>query len=277
MIHDDQGEASKAILNFMELSLSHVTPADLNRRVSMSTGLDRSLIRRTVKSLVREGLLEYRDKNGRTAISLSFSRPVRLSDHVVVCPPDVSVDEKTGNVVVRLNSGTAFGRGDHPTTQLCVAALDDLLTGESGMKNRYRTALDIGTGSGILALSAAKLGIEKIWACDRDPVAESEARENIALNGLHERIFMVPDFDTEQKYDMIIANLRYPTLIDLYDVIEKITHEKSALVLSGIKEDEVETVHGVYTGPGCFERRWLSSRKGWSGLVYKKSKRAVLS
>ena len=275
-MNDDRGEAVKIILAFMASSVNHVTPSDLVRHVSMDTGFDRKVVRSAVKTLVREGLLEYRDKNGRTAISLSFSRPVRLSDHVVVSPPDVCVDEKPGDVVIRLNSGTAFGRGDHPTTQLSVMALDTLLTNENGMQNQIQTALDIGTGSGILALAAAKLGVLKIRACDRDRVAESEARDNITLNGLHGQIFMVPDIDTEQTYDMIIANLRYPTLIDLYPVIEKITHEKSVLVLSGIKDGEVETVQGVYAGAGCFDRWWMGSRLGWSGLVYKKSKRAIL-
>lgn len=276
-MNDDPREAAKVIMAFMESLESHVTPSDLDRQVSRTTGFDPKVIRRAVKSLVREGLLEYRDKNGRTVISLSFSRPVRLSNHVIVSPPDICVDEKPGDVVIRLNSGTAFGRGDHPTTQLCVIALDSLLTGEKGKNHLYRTALDIGTGSGILALAAAKLGVQKIRACDRDHVAESEARDNITLNGLHERILMVPDFDTELTYDMIIANLRYPTLIDLYPVIEKITHEKSVLVLSGIKDGEVETVQGVYAGTGRFECLWTGSRQGWSGLIYKRPKSTILS
>lgn len=266
----DQNAAIDAILDFLDTSANNVTPMDLEREVGSATGLDRKVIRNTVKSLIQEAVLEYRDKNGRTGISRSFSCPVRLSDRVIVSPPDLHVDRKPEDVVIRLNSGTAFGRGDHPTTQLCVNALDFFLKDGYSINNEIRTALDIGTGSGILALAAARMGVEKIWACDRDSVAESEARGNILLNDLHERIVMVRDIDTTISYDLIIANLRYPTLIDLYPFIRKITHGSSALVLSGMKESEIKTVDDIYTGDGFFSRLWTRSRRGWSGLVYTK-------
>ncbi len=75
----DQNAAIDAILDFLDTSANNVTPMDLEREVGSATGLDRKVIRNTVKSLIQEAVLEYRDKNGRTGISRSFSSPVRLS------------------------------------------------------------------------------------------------------------------------------------------------------------------------------------------------------
>lgn len=265
-----KGEIRKTILLYISGTALNISPLDLVRIVSTDTGLKRVEVQSTVRSMVDEGILEYRDKNGRTRVALSFNRPVRLSPHVMVAPPGLKLLDTENCVAVTLNSGTAFGRGDHPTTQLCVEALDCFLWENKESEKEFRSALDIGTGSGILAIAAAKLGVQQVFACDRDGVALNEARENRLANNLGDHIHIVDNPDMGRRYDMIIANLRYPTLIDLYPHMVNMTESDNILVLSGIKETEMEIVHSIYQKNGHFFPVWSRNKNGWSGVVYKK-------
>lgn len=263
-------DVEQAILSYIGGSSRNISPMELVRIVSDECCLNKSEARSVVRSMVDEGLLEYRDKNGRTHVGLSFNRLVRLSPHVMAAPPGLNPPDVENSVIIILNSGTAFGRGDHPTTQLCVEALDCFLWGSKGSDNKFGSALDIGTGSGILAIAAAKLGVQHVFACDRDNVALNEARENRLANNMEQHIHIVENADFERRYDMIIANLRYPTLIDLYPHMVNMTEPDNILVLSGIKENEMETVHSIYQKTGEFLPVWSKNKNGWSGVVYKK-------
>lgn len=260
----------QVVLSFMGETIINVSPMDLDRLVSNKTGLSRKEVRKVVRALVDEGLLEYRDKNGRTLITPSFNRPVQLSPHIIIAPPGHSPSELDNGLTITLNSGTAFGRGDHPTTQLCVEALDYVLCETNTSEIKIINALDIGTGSGILALVAAKLGVQNVTACDRDNVALNEARENTVTNKLDHQIHITASPEMNRKYDLIIANLRYPTLIDLYSQLVKMNDAGNLLVLSGIKEIEVEFVNSVFKKDGEYVSVWQKSKRGWSGVVYKK-------
>ena len=103
-------------------------------------------------------------------------------------------------------------------------------------------ALDIGTGSGVLAIAAVSMGIKDAVGIDIDPCARDEAQKNIKLNGLEHRINILDTSieDIKESYFLITANLRYPTLKRLCPHIVKITQKKGAVVVSGIKSDEVE-------------------------------------
>ena len=267
----DKSDVASTVSDYLGKSEDSVSPRDLERWITVNSSFDRKDARALVRTLAEEGVIEYRDKNGRTAVALSFNRPVRLSTHVIVSPPGIQAKAGSDDVVVTLNSGTAFGRGDHPTTQLCVQAIDWALCSRAEKKKVYNKALDIGTGSGILALVAARLGVSEIRACDRDSVAADEARDNIVENRLADSVFMVEEFDSSDTFDLVIANLRYPTLIDLYPEMEKMTESESLLVLSGIKDDEFAIVDSVYVKREKFLKIWNESKNGWSGVVYRRT------
>lgn len=258
-------DLNETILDFVRGSSVHVSPIDLERYISNHTGTTRKSVRNAVRDLVNKGFLEYTDKNGRTRIDMSFNRHVRLSPRITVVPPGMDAGTDDDTHIVILNSGTAFGRGDHPTTQLCVRAIDDLTR-----QKQFTSALDIGTGSGILALVTAKLGVPAIWACDRDRVSLSEAMGNVRENRLDHIIHITEQADMDREYDLIIANLRYPTLIDLYPSMVSMTKKEGFLVLSGIKEEEMETIRKTFLSERIFSENWYRSTKGWSGIVLEK-------
>lgn len=257
------------IVGIIKDSAALVSPSDLEKEmIKIGHGV-RKDIRLAVRDLVEENVLEYMDKHGKTHLALSFRKPVRLSRRIVVSPPDLRSDSISENTI-KLHMGTAFGKGDHPTTQLCVCALDDIMADAIAAGKKIESALDIGTGTGILAMAASILGVTQVTACDRDPMSENEARMNVRLNGLSDRIFITGVPDWNSTYDIIIANLRYPTLLDLQSKLIPMTKQGSALVFSGIKKTEIDIVHDLYLKNDVFKLVWSGQRGGWCGVVYQK-------
>jgi ribosomal protein L11 methyltransferase len=149
-------------------------------------------------------------------------------------------------IVLKLQDGYAFGAGDHPTTRMMLRALDLIL--ESKTENsaeQVDQALDIGTGTGILAIAAAGLGVGRVDAIDIDPAACRQAQNNVDLNG-HTQCINVRQKSLDpfwsSKYDLLMANLRPPTLGQLFDGMLAVSSEHSKWILSGFRIDECEQI-----------------------------------
>lgn len=242
-----------------------ITPVELTKMIGEMAGFDKSKAKSLIFELVSRGELEYVDAFGRTCLIVSFSRPVRVSKRVVLKPPDVRFMANPGDVVVSLNKGIAFGRGTHPTTALCIRALTWL---SENHDFNLSSGLDIGTGTGVLAVVASLLGVRKVSACDIEPVAIHEARENTRINHLESRVTISESCDFSLSHDLIMANLRYPTLISMHRDITRSLSQAGWLVLSGIKQDEIPKVDNLYKTALTFVRQ--ESENGWASLVYTK-------
>lgn len=163
-------------------------------------------------------------------------RPLRVGRRLVVAPAWLAPEAAPGDVLVRLDPGMAFGTGTHPTTQLCLAALEDCL-------GPGQTVLDMGTGSGILAIAAAKLGAASVLALDTDPVAVNVARENVVANGVGE-IVKVEAGSLARALEMgnwglVICNILSSVIIELLDEgLAGAVAPGGTLVLSGILESQ---------------------------------------
>jgi ribosomal protein L11 methyltransferase len=131
----------------------------------------------------------------------------------VIRPLWAEVEAQPGDVVVSLDPGMAFGTGTHPTTQLCLEALEDRVT--PGLN-----ALDLGTGSGILAIAAVKLGAAQVVALDNDLMAVRVAAENAAQNGVADRIItghgsLESVLTTARRFDLIVVNILARVIIEM--------------------------------------------------------------
>jgi len=150
-----------------------------------------------------------------------------------------------GVVEVVLDPGMAFGTGTHPTTALCLAALDELLATTPGV-----AVLDVGTGSGLLAIAAQKLGAGRVAATENDPVALRVAAENAARNGIALELGLVAPDVVEGQFPIVVANILANTLVELAPGIAARLAPGGALLLSGILAGQEHEVRGAYLAQG---------------------------
>jgi ribosomal protein L11 methyltransferase len=162
-------------------------------------------------------------------------RPVTVGDDVVIVPAwrdDLVVSAAAGtSLVVRIDPGGAFGLGDHPTTGLCVRVVRRLVTGP-------RDVLDVGCGSGVLAVVAAMTQPRTVRAVDISPAAVEATLANAVRNGVADRVVVddAPLAVLAGPYDVVVANILAPTLVELADDLGRLTRPTGRLVISGILE-----------------------------------------
>jgi len=172
--------------------------------------------------------------------------PISVSPHVVVCAPWHRVQAPPGGCVVVIEPKMAFGTGSHETTQLALRGLEETLT-RGGEK-----LLDVGTGSGILAIAAAKLGAAEVYAVDIDPQAVENARENVSLNGVGHRVTVAEGSvdDASGVYDTVVANILTSVLVPLLPRLAARVSRRGRLLLGGILAREEPTVAGAVRDAG---------------------------
>jgi len=170
-----------------------------------------------------------------------------------------------GKTVILLDPRSAFGTGGHGTTEGCLVALEKFIKGGE-------TVLDVGTGTGILAISARKLGAGHVTAIDIDPVACTETVKNIALNGIDGGIDVIEggiEF-AKDHYDVITANLRTPLLVDLIDRLKERLAVRGVAIFSGIMERELHPFLSFLEGHRM-ETLGMERIGGWITVVSRKS------
>lgn len=193
-----------------------------------------------------------------------YYNPVQVGEHLVVCPSWEAYDRQPDDVVLTLNPGMAFGTGTHDTTRLCMELLEKYITPQD-------TVLDVGCGSGILAITAALLGANKIIGCDIDEVAVKVAGENAALNGVQDRIaFHQGDLTSqvEGSFQIICANIVADVIIRLSEDAGRYLAKDGIFITSGIIDTREQDVLNALEQNGfqVIERR---TSGGWVALACK--------
>jgi len=259
-------------LRIVAEATARVTPPALEKTLIESHGLNRKQVKAVIRDLVSDGELVYTYEFGSTFLELSFNKPVRVSIHVVLKPPGHHFEPESEDIVIEIKPGAAFGDGRHPTSQLAVRGIEYVLKQFNlDVTADHSRVLDIGTGSGILVLTAVRMGIHRGVGIDIDPPARSEARENVSLNRLKDRIEISDQYleSIEGPFNLVTANLRYPTLKKIGPYLRKITHPKGFLVLSGIRSHESADLIKAYDR-NDFETLWQDETHDWAGVVFKR-------
>lgn len=262
----------KTIAEQVAASVFKITPQQLAKNIAQAYGLDKPRTKALLKDLVVQGELEYAYEFGTTYLVPSYDKPVRISAHVVLTPPGHCYRRAPDDVIIQIKPGAAFGNGRHPTTRLSVKGIEFILKRvRPDWLNKDCAVLDIGTGSGVLAIVAVCLGIKKGIGIDIDPCALAEARENIALNNYQNRL-TISDGEIDAlnaSFSMVVANLRYPSLKKLYRQVARLTDACGWAVLSGFRRCERQDLLDLYTARD-FQCIWAADALGWSAAVLKK-------
>lgn len=166
-----------------------------------------------------------------------YYKPSKVGEKIVVKPIWEEYEQKEGELVVNLDPGMAFGTGTHETTRMCIQALEKYVKEES-------TVFDVGCGSGILAIAAAKLGAKLAVGVDLDPVAVESSIENVGYNNLNNiEIFhgnLVEVIDG--KSDIVVANILAEIICILTDDVKRVMKDGGVFITSGIIHDRVDMV-----------------------------------
>ena len=185
-------------------------------------------------------------------------QPVEIG-RFIIAPPWSNVSDRIDRYVIRIEPGMAFGTGTHETTRLCLEAIQK--------HGAFGSFLDVGTGTGILAIAAAKLSTGgSVAACDTDETAIAIARENAELNGVAEQInFWVGSIDDSTgSADLVCANLTADVITSIMPALVGVTCGK--LILSGILETQIEMVQAALHDCGIDEFE-LAQDGEWVALI----------
>ncbi|EHQ91719.1 50S ribosomal protein L11 methyltransferase [Desulfosporosinus youngiae] len=224
----------------------------------------RNLLERYPGWVVQSKGLSLKEEDWETAWKAYF-KPIHIGRHFLIKPTWEQADLRPGDVVLELDPGMAFGTGTHPTTTLCLKALEDLV--KPGQR-----VFDLGTGSGILAIAAAKLGA-KVDAVDLDSVAIKVAQENVALNKVNDQVRVLRgDLGTVLvgQADLVIANIIADVILVLLSDLKRILRFDGEFLASGIidnRADEVETAlkaAGLEIVERVEDSGWILFRARWA-------------
>jgi len=185
-------------------------------------------------------------------------QPMQFGAHLWVCPAGQRPPLETGQVMIDLDPGLAFGTGTHPTTALCLEWLDR-------RPPREQRVLDFGCGSGILAIAALKLGAAEVWGVDIDAQALWASRENASRNAVSDRLSTaLPNELPEQPFDLLLANILANPLIELAASLADRVKPGGRLVLSGILSAQAADVLQAYNP--WFQFGEPAEQDGWVRL-----------
>ncbi|MBR7161031.1 MAG: 50S ribosomal protein L11 methyltransferase [Clostridia bacterium] len=198
-----------------------------------------------------------------------YYKPTHIGKTMVIVPSWEEYQPASGETVIDMDPGMAFGTGTHETTRLCAEFLEENLT-----KGDY--LLDVGSGSGILAICASKLGAGKCAACDIDPIAVRTEKENAERNGCLNIDCYVSDLLSDVKlldnrpFDIVTANIVADIIIRLAPDVGALIRPNGLLIASGIIDEREAEVDAALQKYG-FEKLSAKHEKGWCAILVKKT------
>ncbi len=180
--------------------------------------------------------------------------PLAIGERMYVVPPWVT-EIPPGRFALVIDPGLAFGTGHHATTQGCLTLLEQHMQAAPV----YR-ALDVGTGSGILAIALARLGVPEVWAIDTDPLARRAAAENCARNGVTEQVQISAELSAASGcFGLIVANLLSSLFVELAPTLAGALAPAGHLIASGVLVNEAGVVAEAFATQHLAEHRRIAS------------------
>ncbi len=194
-------------------------------------------------------------------------KPLPITPHLVIKPTWEAYQPGPGVKVIEMDPGMAFGTGHHASTKLALEFVEGLF---HDTENPPKTVLDVGTGTGILAMAAVLFGAQEVLAIDNDPEAVVVAEENILRNGLTPTITAdgVALEDIPRQFDLVIANIIHDTLIELAGSLAAHLAPNGRLIMAGILTGhQTDSIRAAYNALGLKHQETRSEGE-WSALLF---------
>lgn len=250
--------------NFDKVTVRTVIPSEDDHRLR-EIELMLTLIGQALPDGLPVPRLQFVGKSDWAESWKAHFHPVRVGRSFVIKPSWRDYTPAAADLIIEIDPGLAFGSGLHPTTQLCLKILED-------MPLQGKTLFDVGTGSGILALAALKLGIARVRAVDIDDIAVRVTQENFERNGFSQKaeveVAVGSAGDTGgRQWDIVVANILTKTIIELLPDLKAAMAPGGSLILSGIIAEQEASVTTAAAG----YRLRLSDRRieeDWVALVF---------
>lgn len=188
--------------------------------------------------------------------------PIPMTDNLTIIPDWSDYSPREGEHIIRIEPGIAFGTGDHPTTRLAIQAMSQHLTPES-------TVFDVGTGSGIIALSAGALGAQSVTAFDLDETAATNAQHHVEMNQLGSVVQVQTNNLLEGisvTASIIVANIITPILLRLLEDAYRCLEPKGVFIMSGIQEGEEQELINAASAVG-FVNLSITTENNWVCII----------
>lgn len=227
---------------------------------------------------VQYSYVEVDDEDWATAWK-DYFHPIRITDKITIKPTWEQYEPEADELIIELDPGMAFGTGTHPTTSLCLKTLEAVIQGGEEV-------IDVGTGSGVLAIGAVKLGAKSVLALDLDPVAVSSATENVSLNGLSEQVDIhLSDLlgvlrqdgaessalKVKPPVDLVVANILAEIILLFTDDVYEALKPGGLYIASGIWKNKEDVVEQGLLAAG-FEVQEKFRDEDWLAFVARKPK-----
>jgi len=194
-----------------------------------------------------------------------YYKPTRVGLHIVIKPSWEAYVPAGDDIVIELDPGMAFGTGTHESTMLCLELLENHIFPGS-------TVIDVGCGSGVLSIAAAKLGASKVLALDVDPVAVNVTKDNVKINRVSNIVSVQKNnllYGIEEQVDIIVANIIADVIIKLLPQSFKLLKEHGLFIASGIIKERADEVRTAMQNIG-FTLEDAADAGEWVALVCKK-------
>jgi len=228
---------------------------------------------------VEYSYIEVDDEDWATAWK-DYFHPIRITDRITIKPTWEHYEAEADELIIELDPGMAFGTGTHPTTSLCLKTLESVIQGGEEV-------IDVGTGSGVLAIGAMKLGAKRVLALDLDPVAVSSATENVTLNGLSEHVDIhlsdllgvlrqdstssLEALKVKPPVDIVVANILAEIIMLFIDDVYEALKPGGTYIASGIWKNKEEVVEQALISSGfIIENKFRD--EDWLAFVARKPK-----
>ncbi len=199
-----------------------------------------------------------------------YFKPIRVSNNIIVKPTWERYAPSSRDIVIEIDPGMAFGTGQHASTRMCIEALEDVIMKDRSVQEWK--VIDIGCGTGILGITAAKLGAQDVICVDIDKKATEIAGENAAINHVDDRLRIISKDATtiHVPRNLIIANLTAKLLLKLRQHLTQLLEPEGYMIISGIIEQDAKEIEENFSIAPLIQNRMLQEKE-WVCYVLKKN------